>query len=51
VISGLLDGGSPELNSDERLLECVYAEDVARAYVEAAAASGEGRTIDIGRGC
>jgi nucleoside-diphosphate-sugar epimerase len=50
VISGLLDGGSPELNSDERLLECVYAEDVARAYVEAAAASGEGRTIDSGRG-
>jgi UDP-glucose 4-epimerase len=51
VISGLLDGGSPELSSGERLIDCVYAEDVARAFVEAAAAPGvEGRTIDIGSG-
>jgi UDP-glucose 4-epimerase len=51
VIAGLLDGGSPELSSGERLLDCVYAEDVAQAYVEAAAAPGvEGRTIDIGSG-
>ena len=51
VISGLLDGGSPELSSGERLLDCVYAEDVARAYVAAATAPGvEGRTIDIGIG-
>jgi nucleoside-diphosphate-sugar epimerase len=51
VITALLDGGSPELSSGERLLDCVYAEDVARAYVQAAAAPGvEGRTIDIGSG-
>jgi UDP-glucose 4-epimerase len=51
VITALLDGASPELSSGERLLDCVYAEDVARAYVQAAAAPGvEGRTIDIGSG-
>jgi UDP-glucose 4-epimerase len=51
VISSLLDGGSPQLSSGERRLDCVYAEDVARAYVRAAVAAGvEGRTIDIGRG-
>jgi UDP-glucose 4-epimerase len=51
VITALLDGGSPELSSGERLLDCVYAEDVADAYVQAAAVPGvEGRTIDIGSG-
>ena len=51
VITALLAGGSPELSSGERLLDCVYAEDVARAYLEAASAPGvEGRTIDLGRG-
>jgi nucleoside-diphosphate-sugar epimerase len=51
VISGLLEGQSPELSSGERLLDCVYAEDVAHAYVQAASHPGvEGRTIDIGRG-
>jgi UDP-glucose 4-epimerase len=51
VISGLLDGGSPQLSSGERLLDCVYAEDVAKAYMQAASAPGvEGRTIDIGSG-
>lgn len=51
VISGLLDGGSPQLSSGDRLLDCVYAEDVARAYVRAAVAAGvEGSTIDIGSG-
>ena len=51
VITALLEGRSPELSSGERLLDCVYAEDVARAYVEAASAAGvEGRTIDIGSG-
>jgi UDP-glucose 4-epimerase len=51
VILWLLGGGSPKLSSGERVLDCVYAEDVARAYVEAAAAPGvEGRTIDIGSG-
>jgi nucleoside-diphosphate-sugar epimerase len=45
------EGGSPELSSGERLLDCVYADDVARAYVRATAAPGvEGRTIDIGSG-
>jgi UDP-glucose 4-epimerase len=51
VILGLLGGGNPQLSSGERQLDCVYAEDVARAYVEAAAAPGvEGRTIDLGTG-
>ena len=31
--TALLDGGSPELSSGERRLDCVYADDVARAYV------------------
>jgi UDP-glucose 4-epimerase len=51
VITTLLEGGSPQLSSGERLLDCVYAEDVARAYVYAASVEGvEGRTIDLGRG-
>ncbi len=51
VIKTLLEGGSPELSSGERRLDCVYAEDVARAYVAAASAPGvEGRTVDIGSG-
>jgi UDP-glucose 4-epimerase len=51
VISGLLDGESPQLSSGERLLDCVYAEDVANAYVGAATVPGaEGHTIDIGTG-
>jgi UDP-glucose 4-epimerase len=51
VITALLDGRSPQLSTGERLLDCVYAEDVARAYVAAAEAPGlEGSTIDIGSG-
>ena len=51
VITGLLEGQSPELSSGERLLDCVYAEDVAHAYLCAASQPDvEGRTIDIGRG-
>lgn len=51
VISGLLEGGSPLLSSGERRLDCVYAGDVARAYVDAASVEGvEGRTINIGCG-
>jgi UDP-glucose 4-epimerase len=51
VITALLEGRSVELSSGERLLDCVYAEDVARAYVVAAALDGvDGRTIDIGSG-
>lgn len=51
VITGLLEGGSPQLSSGERLLDCVYAEDVAHAYIAAASVAGaEGSTIDIGRG-
>ena len=51
VITTLLDGESPELSTGERLLDCVYAEDVARAYVDAATVRGvDGRTIDIGSG-
>ena len=51
VIKTLLEGGSPRLSSGERQLDCVYAEDVAQAYVEAASVAGvEGRTVDIGSG-
>jgi UDP-glucose 4-epimerase len=51
VITELLAGRSPRLSSGERLLDCVYAEDVAHAYLAAASASGaEGRTIDLGSG-
>jgi UDP-glucose 4-epimerase len=51
VITSLLAGESPKLSSGQRLLDCVYAEDVARAYVAAASAPGiEGRTIDLGSG-
>jgi UDP-glucose 4-epimerase len=51
VITTLFDGDSPELSTGERLLDCVYAEDVARAYIDAASVGGvEGRTIDIGSG-
>jgi nucleoside-diphosphate-sugar epimerase len=51
VTTALLEGRSPELSSGERRLDCVYAEDVAQAYVAAASARGvEGRTIDVGRG-
>jgi UDP-glucose 4-epimerase len=51
VITTLLAGEAPRLASGTRLLDCVYAEDVARAYLAAASAPGvEGSTIDIGRG-
>ncbi len=51
AIKTLLEGGSPQLSSGERRLDCVYAEDVAQAYVDAASVPGvEGRTIDIGYG-
>lgn len=51
VATTLLDGGSPALSSGERLLDCVYAADVARAYLDAASVPDvEGRTIDIGCG-
>jgi UDP-glucose 4-epimerase len=51
VIRTLLEGGSPRLSSGERRLDCVYAEDVAQAYVAAASVQGiEGRTIDLGCG-
>ena len=51
VITALLEGHSPELSSGDRLLDCVYAEDVARAYVRAISAPGlDGRTLDLGSG-
>jgi nucleoside-diphosphate-sugar epimerase len=51
VVTSLLEGESPELSTGERLLDCVYAADVARAYIDAATAPAvEGRTIDIGSG-
>ena len=51
VITTLLEGGSPSSARGERLLDWVYAEDVAGAYIEAAFAPRvDGRTIDLGRG-
>lgn len=51
VITTLLAGEVPRLASGTRLLDCVYAEDVARAYIAAASAPDvEGSTIDIGCG-
>jgi nucleoside-diphosphate-sugar epimerase len=51
VITALLDGESPQLSSGARLIDWVFAVDVARAYVAAATASGvEGHTLDIGSG-
>jgi UDP-glucose 4-epimerase len=51
VIKTLLEGGCPRLSSGERQLDCVYAEDVARAYADAASVAGvEGHTVDIGTG-
>ena len=51
VITTLLAGGSPALSSGDRLLDLVFARDVAEAYLAAAVASDvEGSTIDIGVG-
>jgi UDP-glucose 4-epimerase len=51
VTTALLEGRSPELSSGERLLDCVYADDIAQAYVLATRAAGiEGRTIDLATG-
>jgi UDP-glucose 4-epimerase len=51
LTTALLDGRSPGLSSGERLLDWVFAEDVARAYVAAGSLPGvEGRTLDIGSG-
>jgi UDP-glucose 4-epimerase len=51
VITELLAGRSPELSSGERLMDCVYAKDVARAFIDAASLAGiEGDTIDLGSG-
>ena len=51
VITSLLEGGSPQLSTGERLLDWVFADDVARAYVAAASHAGvEGLTLDIGSG-
>ena len=51
VISKLLAGESPELSSGERMIDFVYAPDVAEAYVAAAVVPDvEGKTVDIGVG-
>jgi UDP-glucose 4-epimerase len=51
VITALLEDESPHLSTGERLLDCVYAGDVAQAYIDAASVEGaEGRTMDIGCG-
>jgi nucleoside-diphosphate-sugar epimerase len=51
VITALLNGDSPRLSSGERLIDWVYAEDVAKAYLAAITASGvDGLTLDIGSG-
>jgi UDP-glucose 4-epimerase len=51
VITKLLAGESPELSSGERVLDFVFAPDVAEAYVAAATATSvDGATFDIGIG-
>jgi UDP-glucose 4-epimerase len=51
VTMALLRGEDPELSSGERMLDWVYAEDVAGAYIAAATHPGiEGRTLDVGSG-
>jgi UDP-glucose 4-epimerase len=51
VVTELLAGRSPALSTGERLLDLVYARDIAEAYLAAAVASGvEGSTIDVGYG-
>jgi UDP-glucose 4-epimerase len=51
LITAVLAGESPRLSSGERLLDWVFAEDVARAYVAAGSRPGvEGRTFDVGSG-
>ena len=51
VITKLLAGESPELSSGERMIDFVFAPDVAEAYVAAASVPDvEGLTIDIGAG-
>jgi nucleoside-diphosphate-sugar epimerase len=51
VITELLAGDSPALSDGERLIDFVFAPDVAGAYLAASVASGvEGSTIDIGAG-
>ena len=51
VMMALLAGESPELSSGERMLDCVYAADVAQAYVAAAVTPDiEGLTLDLASG-
>jgi len=51
TIEALLNGESPRLGSGTRRLDCIYAEDAARAFLDAVSAVGvEGRTIDLGSG-
>src|SRR5262245_54602564 len=51
VITALLAGERPQLSRGEPLIDWVYAEDVARAYMCAATVAGaEGHTLDIGSG-
>ena len=51
VITSLLAGVSPRLSSGEREIDWIYAEDVARAYLAAAAQPGvDGLTLDVGSG-
>jgi UDP-glucose 4-epimerase len=51
VITALLGGESPRLSSGERMIDWVYAQDVAGAYLQAAVAPNvEGLTLDIGSG-
>lgn len=51
VITSLLAGETPKLSSGTRLIDWVYAGDVARAYIAAAGATGvEGLTLDVGSG-
>jgi len=51
VVRTLLEGKRPELQSGERLIDFVFADDVGQAFIAASSAADiEGETIDIGSG-
>lgn len=51
VILSLLENRAPELSRGERRVDWIYVDDIVRAYIAAATASGiEGKTLEIGSG-
>jgi nucleoside-diphosphate-sugar epimerase len=50
TILSLLRGATPELSSGDQLLDWVYVDDVVDAFIKAARAGVDDRTLDIGSG-